>query len=132
MTFLAVFLGLVLVPVMALSIELGRYFYAWAEIAKAADAAALAAAAEKYWRVFAESGNLIPTSQTWENAQKYVNLNDGYLEDLGIHAFVTRIWIAGSTVQIHVSVDLAKLYPSILSDIVTSETGQAAIRAFIQ
>ena len=46
MTFWAVFLGFVMIPIMALGIELGRYFYARAEIAKAADAAALAAAAE--------------------------------------------------------------------------------------
>jgi len=44
MTFWTVFFGFVMIPIMALGIELGRYFYARAEIAKAADAAALAAA----------------------------------------------------------------------------------------
>ena len=63
-TFWAVFFGFVLVPILALSIELGRYFYARAEIAKAADAAALAAAAEIRTRVFEETGDLKPTSKT--------------------------------------------------------------------
>jgi len=46
MTFWAVFIGFVMVPALALAIELGRYFYAISEVAKAADAAAVAAAAE--------------------------------------------------------------------------------------
>ena len=45
-TFWAVFFGFVLIPLMALGIELGRYYYARSEVSKAADAAALAAAAE--------------------------------------------------------------------------------------
>ena len=46
MTFWAVFIGFVLVPAFALAIELGRYFYAISEVAKAADAAAVAASAD--------------------------------------------------------------------------------------
>jgi len=46
MTFWTVFFGFIMIPIMALGIELGRYFDARAEIAKAADTAALAAAAE--------------------------------------------------------------------------------------
>ena len=46
MTFWAVFIGLVMIPALALAIELGRYFYAISEVAKAADAAAVAASAE--------------------------------------------------------------------------------------
>jgi hypothetical protein len=39
MTFWAVFFGFVMIPIMALGIEVGRYFYARAEIAKVADTA---------------------------------------------------------------------------------------------
>lgn len=46
MTFWAIFFGFIMIPIMALGIEPGRYFYARAEIAKAADAASLATAAE--------------------------------------------------------------------------------------
>jgi uncharacterized membrane protein len=55
LTFWTIFFGFILIPILALSIELGRYFYARAEIAKAADAAALAAAAEISQQVFEET-----------------------------------------------------------------------------
>ena len=75
MTFWTVFFGFVMIPIMALGIELGRYFYARAEIAKAADAAALAAAAEINQRLFEETGTLKPTSRTWANAQTIASMN---------------------------------------------------------
>jgi Flp pilus assembly protein TadG len=64
LTFWTVFFGFVMIPIMALGIELGRFYYARAEVSKAADAVALAAAAEINQRVFEESGNLTPTGQT--------------------------------------------------------------------
>jgi Flp pilus assembly protein TadG len=79
LTFWTVFFGFILIPILALSIELGRYFYARAEIAKAADAAALAAAAEISQRVFEETGDLQPTSKTWANAQAFASMNNSYL-----------------------------------------------------
>jgi hypothetical protein len=51
---------------------LGRYFYAILEVAKAADAAAVAASAEINQQVFQDTGSLVPTSRTWRNAQAYV------------------------------------------------------------
>jgi hypothetical protein len=48
------------------------------EIAKAADAAALAAAAEINQRVFENSGDLIATSKTWSNAQGFASMNNDY------------------------------------------------------
>lgn len=65
MTFWAVFIGLVMIPALALAIELGRYFYAISEVAKAADAAAVAASAEINQQVFQDTGSLVPTSRTW-------------------------------------------------------------------
>lgn len=80
LTFWTVFFGFILIPIMALGIELGRYYYARAEIAKAADAAALAAASEISQRVFEETGDLQPTSRTWANAQAFASMNNGYLK----------------------------------------------------
>ena len=98
MTFWAVFFGFIMIPIMALGIELGRYFYARAEIAKAADAAALAAAAEINQRIFEASGDLSPTSKTWANAQAFASMNNGYLAQYGINAVVTGINVdAGKT-----------------------------------
>ncbi len=74
MTFWAVFFGFVMIPIIVLGIELGRYFYARAEVGEAADAVALAAAAEINPRMFEDSGNLAPTGKTWANAQAFANI----------------------------------------------------------
>lgn len=132
MTFWAIFIGFVLAPALAMAIELGRYFYARAEIAKAADAAAVAAAAEIDQAVFQASGELVPTDRTWSNAQMYASRNNGVLAAKGIHAVVTRIDIndGDDTVLVTVSADLSLLFPSIVPQVVVHETGVAKVRAF--
>lgn len=132
LTFWTIFFGFILIPILALSIELGCYFYARAEIAKAADAAALAAAAEISQRVFEETGDLQPTSQTWANAQAYASMNNGYLAKYGVNAVVTGIIVdAGvDTVLVQVSANLERLFPSVVPEVVVMEIGQAQIRAF--
>lgn len=132
LTFWTVFFGFILIPIMALGIELGRYYYARAEIAKAADAAALAAAAEINQRVFEESGDLTPTSRTWANAQAFASMNNGYLSQYGVNAVVTGISVdAGEdTVLVQVSASLDRLFPSVVPDVTVTESGVAEIRAF--
>lgn len=132
LTFWTVFFGFILIPIMALGIELGRYYYARAEIAKAADAAALAAAAEINQRVFEETGDLQPTSRTWANAQAFASMNNGYLAQYGVHAVVTGISLDASedTVLVQVSANLERLFPSVVPDVVVTENGFAEIRAF--
>jgi len=132
LTFWTVFFGFILIPIMALGIELGRYFYARSEIAKAADAAALAAAAEISQRVFEETGDLLPTNRTWENAQAFASMNNGYLSQYGVNAVVTGISVdAGEdTVLVQVSANLERLFPSVVPDVVVNERGLAEIRAF--
>jgi Flp pilus assembly protein TadG len=131
LTFWTGFFGIILIPIMALSIELGRYFYARAEIAKAADAAALAAAAEISQRVFEETGDLQPTSKTWANAQEFASMNNGYLSRYGVNAVVTGISVdAGDdTVLVQVSANLERLFPSIVPNVMVTESGYAEIRA---
>ena len=132
LTFWTIFFGFILIPTLALSIELGRYFYARAEIAKAADAAALAAAAEISQRVFEETGDLQPTSKTWANAQAFASMNNSYLAQYGVNVMVTGITVdAGEdTVLVQVSANLARFFPSVVPDVVVSENGFAEIRAF--
>ena len=131
MTFWAVFIGLVLIPVLAFAIELGRYFYAIAEVAKAADAAAVAATAEINQRTFQDSGALVPTSKTWANAQSYVNSNTIDLSAKGVHAFVTGIQVSGgqNTVRVNVSANLSILFPSVVPNVTVTQTGIAELRA---
>lgn len=131
LTFWTIFFGFILIPILALSIELGRYFYARAEIAKAADAAALAAAAEISQRVFEETGDLQPTSKTWANAQAFASMNNSYLAQYGVNAVVTGISVdpGEDTVLVQVSANLERLFPSLVPDVVVSESGYAEIRA---
>jgi Flp pilus assembly protein TadG len=132
LTFWAVFFGFVVVPIMALSIELGRYFYARAEVAKAADAAALAAAAEINQRIFEEEGDLVPTSQTWANAQAFASMNNAYLAQYGVNAVVTGIAVNDDedSVLVQVSANLDRLFPSVVPEVVVSAYGLAEIRGF--
>ncbi|MBS3950781.1 MAG: hypothetical protein KGZ53_09015 [Peptococcaceae bacterium] len=132
LTFWTIFFGFILIPILALSIELGRYYSARAEIAKAADAAALAAAAEISQRVFEETGDLQPTSRTWANAQAFASINNGYLAQYGVHAVVTGISVdAGNdTVLVQVSASLDRLFPSAVPGVIVTEMGYAEIRAF--
>jgi Flp pilus assembly protein TadG len=132
LTFWTIFFGFILIPILALSIELGRYIYARAEVAKAADAAALAAAAEINQRVFEETGDLQPTSKTWANAQSFASMNNGYLAQYGVHAVVTGISVDANadTVLVQVSASLDRLFPSVVPDVVVTESGYAEIRAF--
>lgn len=125
LTFWTIFFGFILIPIMALSIELERYFYARAEIAKAA-------AAEISQRVFEETGDLQPTSKTWANAQTFASINNGYLAQYGMHAMVTGTTVdtGADTVLVQVSANLERLFPSVVPDVVVTEVGIAEIRAF--
>jgi Flp pilus assembly protein TadG len=115
-----------------IGIELGRYFYARAEIAKTADAAALAAAAEISQRVFEETGDLQPTGRTWANAQAYASMNNSYLAQYGVNAVVTGISVdaGNNTVLVQVSANLERLFPSVVPEVIVTERGFAEIRAF--
>lgn len=132
LTFWAIFFGFILIPIMSLSIELGRYFYARAEIAKAADAAALAAATEISQEVFEKTGDLQPTSKTWANAQAFASMNTSYLAQYGVNVVVTGITVdAGEdTVLLQVSANLDRLFPGVVPDMSVTENGFAEIRAF--
>ena len=130
MTFWAVFIGFVMVPTLAMAIELGRYFYAISEVAKAADAAAVAAAAEINQRTFRDSGALVPTDKTWANAQSYVSQNTAGLSSKGVHAFVTEIEVkgGGNMVRVNVSADLSILFPSLVPRVIVTQVGVAKLR----
>ncbi|TLN28246.1 hypothetical protein FDZ74_00805 [bacterium] len=131
MTFWAVFIGFVMVPALALAIELGRYFYAISEVAKAADAAAVAASAEINQRMFRDNGTLVPTDKTWANAQDYVSQNTAGLSAKGVHAYVTGIEVSGgeNMISVSVSANLSILFPSIIPDVTVRQIGVAKLRA---
>jgi len=130
MTFWAVFIGFVMVPLMALSIEVGRFYIARAQIAAAADAAALAAAIEINERTFVSTGQVVlPTSDTYAWAQRAVNANCAKLIGVGVNPGVQQITISGRTVLVAVSANLDILFPSNIPDIDVTEWGQAEVKA---
>ena len=99
---------------------------------KVADAATLAAAAEISQRVFEESGDLQPTSKTWANAQAFASMNNSYLAQYGVNAVVTEISLDANadTILVQVSANLDRLFPSVVPDVMVTESGYAEIRAF--
>lgn len=111
--------------------RIGKIFYAISEVAKAADAAAVSAAAEINQRTFRDSGGLVPTDKTWANAQSYVSQNTSGLSTRGVNAFVTGIQVSGSDnlVRVSVSANLSILFPSVVPKIVVTEVGVAKLRA---
>jgi Flp pilus assembly protein TadG len=129
MTFWAMFIGLVMVPMMALSIEVGRYLIARAQISAAADAAALAAAVEINTRLFQETGIVaLPSGNTQAWAQRVVNENCAGLRSLGITPRISAVVVSGNTVQVSVSANLNLLFPDFVPDIHVTEIGKAEVR----
>lgn len=130
MTFWAVFFAFVVIPMMALSMEIGRFWIARSQIAAASDAASLAAAVEINRRVFMETGQVVlPNAETYAWAQRAVNLNSSWLSERGIHPSVSGITVNGNTVRVSVSAGLDRLFPSVVPDIAVTETGKAEVRA---
>jgi len=129
MTFWAMFIGLVMVPMMALSIEVGRFLIARAQISTAADAAALAAAVEINTRLLQETGVVaLPSSNTQAWAQRIVNENCTGLRSLGINPRIGSIVISGNTVQVFVSANLDLLFPDFVPELPVTEIGKAEVR----
>jgi hypothetical protein len=130
-TFWALFIGVVVLPLFALGFDVGRYLYARQEIGKAADAAAVAAAAEINQRTFVAKGELHPTSATYAWAQHYANMNNDYLGGLKIYPHITSIRIndAQDTVYVGVGVDISSLFPSIVPEVIVEETGTGQVRS---
>ena len=131
-TFWALFIGVVVLPLFALGFDVGRYLYARQEIGKAADAAAVAAAAEINQRSFIANGELHPTSATYSWAQHYANMNNDYLGGLEIYPHITSIQIndAQDTVYVGVGADISALFPSIVPEVIVEETGTGQVRSF--
>ena len=128
--FWAAFIALVLVPILALASEAGRYARAKGELYKAADAAALAAAQEvdvPYWRSTG-TVRLLPSAEYY--AWGYAAANASYLTRQGIHPRVESIDVdqANHTVHVHLTADITRLFPSMVPQVVVHGEGTAEVR----
>jgi len=112
--FTLILTGLILLT--AVAVEVGRIVYARGEVGKAADAAALAAAARIDIPQYRQSGQLIFLPDVYSNAQQVASMNSTYLANRSIPVTVTDIAIDESTQMVRVSVtaNLSSLIPAAL------------------
>jgi Flp pilus assembly protein TadG len=112
--FTLILTGLILLTTVA--IEVGRIVYARGEVGKAADAAALAAAARINIPVYRQSGQMLFLPDVYSNAQDVATLNASILAKRSIPVTVTEIAIDESTQMVRVSVtaNLSSLIPAAL------------------
>ena len=112
--FVLILTGLLLLT--AVGIEIGRIVYARGEVGKAADAAALAAAARINVPEYRETDQVVFLPDVYSNAQDVASMNASYLTKRSIPVTVSDISIDPSTQMVRVSVtaDLSALIPGIL------------------
>ena len=112
--FALILTGLLLLT--AVGIEIGRIVYARGEVGKAADAAALAAAARIDVPHYRETGEVRFLSDARSTAQNFASMNSTFLLRRHISVTVTGISINSASQQVSVTVaaDLSSLVPAIL------------------
>ena len=130
MSYWAVFLAVLLVPLMTLSWGLGRLFYVRGELQKAADAAALAAIREidiAHFQNYREI-QLRPSAVTYAN--RYAGLNANYMRSMGISPRVTDIRIDErlDCIFVRLEADVEELFPSIMAFPPIGAWGEAQAR----
>ncbi len=124
------FLTFAVVPLLALAINVGRWYYARAEVYKAADAAALAAVQEVDVPVYIETGQIVIKPSAYGQAQTYATLNADYLIGRKIYPNVTAIEVnqAQRTVRVRVAAATDELVP-LMGTIILYGEGEAQVRA---
>jgi uncharacterized membrane protein len=112
-----IFTILLLGLMLAVSLQIGRIVYARGEVAKAADAAALAAASQLDLAAYREVGQIVFLPNAPATAQDYAMRNAGFLAKHEIGVSVSQIWIDAGSQLVYVTVvaDLASLLPGFLS-----------------
>lgn len=126
------FLTFAVVPLLALAITVGRWYYARAEVYKAADAAALAAVQEVDVPVYIETGQIVIKPSAYGQAQAYATLNAGYLTSRRIYPCVTAIEVnqAQRTVRVRLAAAADELVPLVGTVMLYGE-GEAQVRGRI-
>ena len=111
-----IFIILALGLMTAVGLQVGRIVYARGEVGKAADAAALAAAARLDVVTYRETGQMVFLPDASAAAQEYASRNASFLSKHGISVSVSQLWIdSGSQMTfVTVSANLASLLPGFL------------------
>ena len=100
----------------SVGVEIGRIVYARGEVGKAADAAALAAAARIDVPHYRETGEIRFLPDAQGTAQSFASMNSTFLSRRRIGVMVTGVTVNSSSRQVSVAVaaDLSSLIPAIL------------------
>lgn len=130
LTWAAAFVVILLVPLLLLGIEIGRWEHARGEVYKAADLAALAAAQEVDVAHYRETGEVRLHPSAAEVARRYVLANTGYLAGNGVTAHVAGIAVNQALRQVEVTVvaDVSSLFPWWVPRVVIRGRGVAEVR----
>ena len=125
----AIFYTFCLVPMLVLSVGVGRYLYARAEMYKAADGAALAAAQEADVVEYLNSRRIVLLPSAYTLAEQYAAFNSDYLKAKRIYPRVTGIRVDQATRTVYVSLDAdaSDLFPMLRGLRVKGE-GTAEVR----
>ena len=124
----AIYIGLVVAPLLALAIEIGRYAETRTLIQQAADLAALAAVQEADVAAFENQGTqvLLPTAQGV--AQNYINQNETRAGAQHISVAVRGIDIQDNTATCLLDADVSELFPSFIGHVTIRVQGTAEMR----
>ena len=130
MAFWAIFMGAVIMPLLVLSWDVGRLFYARGEIQKAADAAALAAAREVDVQHYMLTGEVLIHQGALVQASHYAVRNISYLPSKDIHTQITRVVVNNNTrtVYVQMTADVSPLFPDYIPVRPISAWGEAQVR----
>ncbi len=124
------FMTFCLVPLVALAVNLGRFFYARAEMYKVADAAALAAAREVDVEAYRQTGQIVLLPSAYEIAGHYANLNSGYLTSKRIYPYIAGITVDQErrAVFVQMAANADELVP-LIGRVTLRGQGEAEVRA---
>ena len=124
----AIYIGFVVAPILALSIEIGRYAETRTLIQQAADLAALAAVQEADVVAFQELGvqALLPTARSV--AQNYINQNLTRASGQHVTVTVRGIEIQDNVTTCLLDADVSELFPSFIGHVTIRVQGTAEMR----
>jgi len=130
MTWWAGFYAFVLLPLLALSIGLGRYAIAASEVQAAADMAALAAARDVEIGTYEGVRDVRFSHGVYSRAERYANVNTDYLAARGIHVSVEQIAADSGSDRVRVGcvADVSRLFPAVMPQVVIRREGTTAVR----
>ncbi len=115
---------------MLITVGLGRYMYARAEMYKSADGAALAAVQEVDVQAYRERREIVLLPSAYALAQEYAAYNSDYLQSRGIVPHVTAIEVdqASDTVRVKLEADASSLFPKFFGGMTVKGEGTAQVR----